>query len=595
MDLYTPSSQKIENMLRLSLSLEETQRERAAELEVGFDQSTSTWELIVKYNGNLLRYEQEGLKVELLIAGYAIVTIRENLIRDFVGKPEVEYVEMPKRLFYSVAEGKAFSCFNSSATVRGLNGKGVLVAVVDSGIDYRSNAFRKADGSTRIRFLWDQSLQPGEEGQPPEGFLQGVEYSEEQINEALSQDVPLSTVDITGHGTAVTAIAAGKDEAQALVGGAAESELLIVKLGNADKLSFPRTTELMRAVTYAVKKAMELNMPIALNLSFGNTYGAHDGTSILERFLDNAAEMGRTVICVGSGNEGAAAGHTAGVLQEDRTTQVELAVGNYQPSFGVQLWKNYVDTMELYLVSPGDERRQISLTIPGKQQFVMEQTEILLYIGEPSPYSVNQELYFELLPTGERYVRTGVWRFEMRGVEIVSGNFLYYLPSEQVLSGDTRFYAPVPLTTLTIPSTASKVITVGAYNSVYDGYADFSGRGYPDEGVLNGSRDGISFYEAGQTVKPDLVAPGVGIRTLRVGGGVEYVSGTSFATPFVTAAAALLMEWGILQGNDPYLYGEKVKAYLRRGARPLRGERNLPNARVGYGKLCVAESIPSKG
>lgn len=276
MDLYTPSSQKIENMLRLSLSLEETQRERAAELEVGFDQSTSTWELIVKYNGNLLRYEQEGLKVELLIAGYAIVTIRENLIRDFVGKPEVEYVEMPKRLFYSVAEGKAFSCFNSSATVRGLSGKGVLVAVVDSGIDYRSNAFRKADGSTRIRFLWDQSLQPGEEGQPPEGFLQGVEYSEEQINEALSQDVPLPTVDITGHGTAVTAIAAGKDEAQALVGGAAESELLIVKLGNADKLSFPRTTELMRAVTYAVKKAMELNMPMALNLSFGNTYGAHE-------------------------------------------------------------------------------------------------------------------------------------------------------------------------------------------------------------------------------------------------------------------------------------------------------------------------------
>lgn len=592
MDLYTPSSQKIENMLRLSLSLEENQRERAAELEVGFDQSTNTWELIVKYNGNLLRYEQEGIKVELLIAGYAIVTIRENLIRDFVEKQEVEYVEMPKRLFYSVAEGKAVSCFNRSATVRGLSGKGVLVAVVDSGIDYRSDAFRKEDGTTRIRFLWDQSLQPGEEGQPPEGFFQGVEYSEEQINEALSQDVPLPTVDITGHGTAVTAIAAGKDEAQALVGGAAESELLIVKLGNADQLSFPRTTELMRAVTYAVRKAMELNMPMALNLSFGNTYGAHDGTSILERFLDNAAEMGRTVICVGSGNEGAAAGHTAGVLQEDRTTQVELAVGNYQPSFGVQLWKNYVDTMELYLVSPGGERRQISLTIPGKQQFVMEQTEILLYIGEPSPYSVNQELYFELLPTGERYVRTGVWRFEMRGVEIVSGNFLYYLPSEQVLSGDTRFYAPVPQTTLTIPSTASKVITVGAYNSVYDGYADFSGRGYPDEGVLNGSRDGVTFYEAGQTVKPDLVAPGVGIRTLRVGGGVEYVSGTSFATPFVTAAAALLMEWGILQGNDPYLYGEKVKAYLRRGARPLRGERNLPNARVGYGRLCLSESIP---
>ena len=591
MDINTSSSQKIENMLNLSLSLEETQRERAAELEVGFDERTNTWELILKYNGDLLQYEREGIRIEPLIAGYAIVTIQENLIRNFVANPEVEYVEMPKRLFYSVTEGKAASCFQSTATVRGLSGKGVLVAIVDSGIDYESPAFRKADGTTRIRFLWDQSLQPREEGQPPESFFQGIEYSEEQINRALAENMPLPTLDITGHGTAVAAIAAGKDEEQSLVGGAPESDLLIVKLGNADKLSFPRTTELMRAVTYAVRKAMELNMPLALNLSFGNTYGAHDGTSILERFLDNASEIGRTVICVGSGNEGAAAGHTAGALQEERTTQVELAVGNYQSSFGIQLWKNYVDLMELYLVSPGGDRRQISLTVSGKQQFALEQTEILLYIGEPSPYSVDQEIYFELLPLEEAYVRTGVWRFEMRGIRIVSGNFLYYLPSEQVLSSDTRFYAPVPQSTLTIPSTASKVITVGAYNSTYDGYADFSGRGYPDEGILNGSRESSTFYEAGQTVKPDLVAPGVGIRTLRVGGGVEYVSGTSFATPFVTAAAALLMEWGILQGNDSYLYGEKVKAYLRRGARPLRGERQLPNARVGYGKLCVADSL----
>lgn len=592
MDVNILASQKIENMLNLSLSLGEAQRERAAELEVGFDSGTATWELIVKYSGNLLQYEQEGIGIELLIAGYAIVTIREQLIRSFVANPEVEYVEMPKRLFYSIAEGKAASCFSGPVVTEQLRGKGVLVAVIDSGIDYSNAAFRKADGTTRIRFLWDQSLQPGENGQPPVGFLRGVEYDAGQINEALRENRRLPTIDVTGHGTAVTAIAAGNDETKNLVGGAPESDLLIVKLGNADNLSFPRTTELMRAVTYAVNKAIELSMPLAMNLSFGNTYGSHDGTSILERFLDNASEIGRTVICVGSGNEGAAAGHTAGVLQEEKITRVELAVGSFQPSFSVQLWKNYVDRMELYLVSPGGERRQIPVTAAGKQQFVMEQTEILLYVGEPSPYSVNQEIYLELLPSGESYVRTGVWRFEMRGVRVVSGNFLYYLPSEQVLSSETRFYAPVPQSTLTIPSTASKVITVGAYNSVYDGYADFSGRGYPDEGVLNGSRESNAFVEAGQTVKPDLVAPGVGIRTLRAGGGIEYVSGTSFATPFVTAAAALLMEWGIVQGRDPYLYGEKVKAYLRKGARPLRGEKRLPNARVGYGKLCVADSFP---
>jgi len=402
----------------------------------------------------------------------------------------------------------------------------------------------------------------------------------------------LPTRDISGHGTAVASIAAGSDPLNGFQGAAPGSELIIVKLGNADQISFPRTTELMRAITYVVRKAQELGKPTAINLSFGNTYGAHDGTSLLERFLDNASEIGRTVVCVGSGNEGAAAGHTSGMLLQERITTVELAVGNYQPSFGVQLWKNYVDGIELTMIAPNGERRQIPLERVGKQQINIGGMEFLIYVGGPSPYSVDQEIYFEWLPQAGSYAVPGIWRFEMTGVRIVNGNFLFYLPSEQVLNSETRFYAPIPQTTLTIPSTASKVITVGAYNSAYDAYADFSGRGYPDTGYLNGSREEENFLATGQIVKPDLAAPGVGIRTARVGGGAEYVTGTSFATPFVTGAAALLMEWGIVQGNDPYLYGEKVKAYLRKGARPLRGERLYPNSRVGYGALCVRESLP---
>ena len=123
---------------------------------------------------------------------------------------------------------------------------------------------------------------------------------------------------------------------------APESELLIVKLGTPARDSFPRTTELMRAVTYLVKKALLFQRPIAVNISFGNTYGSHDGTSLLERFLDNASEAGRCVICVGSGNEGAARGHMAGNALEE--TKVELAVGSYEGAFSVQIWKNYADT-----------------------------------------------------------------------------------------------------------------------------------------------------------------------------------------------------------------------------------------------------------
>ena len=162
---------------------------------------------------------------------------------------------------------------------------------------------------------------------------------------------------------------------------------------------------------------------------------------------------------------------------------------------------------------------------------------------------------------------------------MVTGNYYFYLPSSVVLNSGTRFFSPTPEVTFTIPSTSRRVITVGAYHAVYDSYADFSGRGY----LLENRMEGLV---ANESVKPDLVAPGVGIVISDGYGGTQEVTGTSFAAPFVTGAAALMMEWGIVKGNDPYLYGEKVKAYLRRGARPLRGEDVYPNARVGaYGNI----------
>ena len=173
----------------------------------------------------------------------------------------------------------------------------------------------------------------------------------------------------------------------------------------------------------------------------------------------------------------------------------------------------------------------------------------------------------------------------MEPVKTVTGNYTFYLPSETVRSGQTRFVRPTPDVTLTIPSTASKVITVGAYQTGLEAYADFSGRGYLYQDRL-GSRIEGSF------IKPDLVAPGVGILAPTREGTYAVVSGTSFAAPFVTGAAALLMQWGIVDGNDPYLYGEKVKAYLRKGAQPIRGEREYPNERVGWGALCVENSLP---
>lgn len=598
-------NQKIENVLALALQTPEPVREKSLNLNVGFTEETRTWELIVKYNGNLskavsgLPVTAEEVIAEELIAGYGLLTVPENLVDTVSRLPQIEYVEKPKRLFFSMADGKEVSCV-LPVTKRQpfLSGKGILLAVIDSGIDYTNRNFRNADGSTRILALWDQTVSPDAEKGffPPEGFQTGTEFTREQINAALQEADPLRQYELvpsrdsSGHGTAVAGIAAGA--AVNVTGGTAdnnyegvapESELLIVKLGTPRENSFPRTTEMMRAVTYVVRKAQSLNRPVAINLSFGNTYGAHDGSSLLERFLDNAAEIGRTVICVGSGNEGASAGHREGRVNVGETVATELSVGAYETAFSVQLWKTYTDVFRITLRSPGGQEFSFSSEKGGEITWKAERTSVLIYVGEPSPYAVEQEIYFDFIPEN-LYISPGIWSF-LIGTQEKESSFYFYLPSQAARNQNTRFFEPNPHLTLTIPSTASKVITVGAYDSTYDAYADFSGRGY-----RYAERD-IGLLAAG-AAKPDLAAPGVNITAPDIYGGYRSFTGTSFATPFVTGAAALLMEWGIVQGNDAFLYGEKVKAYLRRGARKIRGEEFYPNDRVGYGALCVADSIP---
>ena len=598
-------NQKIENVLALALQTPEPVREKSLNLNVGFTEETRTWELIVKYNGALkeavsgLPVTPEDLIVEELIAGYGLLTVPEDLVDTVSRLPQIEYVEKPKRLFFSMADGKEVSCV-LPVTKRQpfLSGKGILLAVIDSGIDYTNRNFRNVDGSTRILSLWDQTVSPDAEKGffPPEGFVTGTEFTREQINAALREADPLRQYELvpsrdsSGHGTAVAGIAAGA--AANVTGGTAdngyegvapESELLIVKLGTPRENSFPRTTEMMRAVTYVVRKAQSINRPVAINLSFGNTYGAHDGSSLLERFLDNAAEIGRTVICVGSGNEGASAGHREGRVNPGETAATELSVGAYETAFSVQLWKTYTDVFRITLRSPGGQEFFFSTEKGGEITWKAERTRILIYVGEPSPYAVEQEIYFDFIPEN-LYISPGIWSF-LIGTQEKESSFYFYLPSQAARNQNTRFFEPNPQLTLTIPSTASRVITVGAYDSIYDAYADFSGRGY-----RYAERD-IGLLAAG-AAKPDLAAPGVNITAPDIYGGYQSFTGTSFATPFVTGAAALLMEWGIVQGNDAFLYGEKVKAYLRRGARKIRGEEFYPNDRVGYGALCVADSIP---
>ena len=256
---------------------------------------------------------------------------------------------------------------------------------------------------------------------------------------------------------------------------------------------------------------------------------------------------------------------------------IQLAVQDMERSLNLQIWKAYYDVMDISVISPSGVRVGPIQEVLGTQRFSVGNTELLLYYGEPSPYSIAQEIYIDFLPRNA-YIDSGIWKIVLAPKKIVSGNYAMWLPSENVLNQGTAFLFPTETGTLTIPSTASRTIGVGAYDALTFSYADFSGRG-----------------QIGGKIKPDIAAPGVNVTAPTPNGTYASFSGTSFATPFATGGAALLMEWGIVNGNDPYLYGEKVKAYFQRGARSLPGFTEYPNPQVGYGALCVRNSIPESG
>lgn len=544
-------------------------------LNVGHQEESDRWEIIVKFAGNLdgVRTEFPGIEIWELLSGYAVMIVPESIIDRLAMRPEISFIEKPKRLFFAVNQGKEASCITGvQSGMNALSGVGTLVAVIDTGIDYTHPDFRNPDGSSRILWLWDQVLDR--------------EFSKEEIDKALSQSTPqesralIPSVDLSGHGTAVAGIAAGNGRASGgrYKGVAYESQLIVVKLGNPLTDSFPRTTQLMRGVDYAIKKAISAGRPVAINLSFGMNYGSHTGDSLLETFLEEISGVGQNVIVVGTGNEGASSIHTTVSLpagEIGKTADIQFTIGVSESFFNVQVWKSFEDRMALELLHPSGEIVGQLRQSSDVQRFRFGGTEILAYYGEPSPYSVKQEIYLDFIAR-DTYLDSGIWIIRLLPEKIINGRVNLWLPSSSVQNIGTGFLNPVPELTQTIPSTARKVLSVGAYDSYRQIYADFSGRGANDD----------------QNIKPDIAAPGVGIMAPSPGGGYTAVTGTSFATPFVTGSCALMMEWGIVKQNDIFLYGEKIKAYLTGGAKPILGAPQVPNSLIGYGALCLADSFP---
>ena len=561
------ADQKLENLLNISLQATKEEREKSEELGIGYDPERNTWELIVRYTGSLdgLRTRYPQIRIRELLNQYAVLIVPETLVDAVSQETVIEYVEKPKQLYFELQAGKAASCIN--AVQQGMNnpfglfGKGTIVAVIDTGIRAESMEFRNADGSTRLLNIWDQTT--------------GTEYDRSQIDEALQNETKdtagIPGADVLGHGTQVAAIACGSS------GVAAQADILVVKLGLAAKNGFPRTTQLMEALDYVVRKAIDYGKPLAVNISFGNNYGDHTGSSLLENFINDIADSWKCSICIGSGNEGLGAVHTGGTLTEDMEETVELAVSSYETGLSIQIWKDYWDDIAVEIIAPSGRNLGRIQENGRVSRIRYEDMELLTYFGEPSPFRIRQEIYIDMIPQTV-YIQSGLWKLRLIPRSIRNGRYDMWLPAQGALNFGTGFTSPDSASTFTIPSAAAKAVTVGAYDAGTGSAAPFSGRGYIVE--IGGSL----------MVKPELAAPGVNVLVPSVSG-MARVSGTSYATPFVTGSAALLMEWGIVRGNDAFLYGEKLKAYLIKGAEPLAGAA-VPDTQTGWGRLCLKNSLP---
>ena len=564
--------EKSDNSLSLALEIPQEELMKSQGLMTGFDSEEDVWELIVRYTGNLDKVREiNGVDVRELSNGYAVLNVKKELIDEVANVEEIIYIEKPTALIFSLLRGKQASCINEVQQTfannenNGLFGEGVIVGIADSGIDFTHEAFRNQDGTTRILNLWDQT--------------NDRVYNAEEINEALKSENPyesVNSVDYSGHGTHVAGIAAGNfaENKNDNLGIATKSSLVIVKMALAGERSFPRTTQLMEAVDYMIKVAESYKMHLAMNLSFGNSYGSHDGTSLLSTYLDSMADGRRVSICVGAGNEGDSAGHAGGYVFEP--TDVEVQVSRFQKAFSIQLWKNFSDEFRVQIIAPSGFIIDVTEIYNRVHKYETDETNVYVFYGTPKPYTQYQEIYFELIPVSN-YVKSGIWTIRLTPENIVTGRYDMWLPEGGIINENTSFLRPDPDITLTVPSTSSKVISVGAYNSSNDVMASFSGRGFTRET---------------NQVKPDIVAPGVNISSASNTGGVSVRTGTSMATPFVCGSAALMMEWGIVRGNDPFLYGQKLKSYLIKGSRKLPGFTRWPNEQAGWGALCVSESIP---
>lgn len=565
--------------LRLALRYENLFNETEKALFI--DSETGLWQLIMTYTTSI---EEVRSRVELeayeLGTGYAEIKIQKDLINELSNQPDVVFLGLPIRMSYTDI-GLSSVCgttISNPISGFGVTGAGTLIGIIDSGIDYTDQDFISESGTSRIAYLWNQAGT----GDRPLGYPIGTEYTRERINEALLLGEPersewVPEKDLTGHGTTLARIAAGNGRA---VGGntrgvAPNSSLIIVKLGEAGGSESPTNLEVMLGIKYVLEKARALNQPVSILIGVGENLTAHNGTSVLEMYIDLMQYTWACNITTGSGNQGNRGTHTAGIVREGEDEILQLIIEGSLPHYACSIWYNFSEDFSVQVRSPSNEQtEELDLSMPLRA-YLFQNTAVLISISQPLMNQGKRHIYILFQAQGNTSIMGGIWTIQIRGRNILTGEYNAWSAIIQDTSNRTRFLNPSVERTLVAPSTALSITSVGAINGNTMQLAPFSGRGFICE----------------RRVKPDIVAPGVDIPARVAQGQILTFSGTSAAAAFVTGAYALLMEYGMLQLGDLNLYGEVLKYTVMSSARRPESQAPYPNISWGYGSLCIERAL----
>ncbi len=463
-----------------------------------------------------------------------------------------------------------------------LFGEGVLIGIIDTGIDYTHPAFRNADGTTRIQAIWDQTIVS--EQFPPRAMY-GTVYLKDAINEALQSNNPLElvpSVDENGHGTALAGIAAGsEDDANDFSGVVPGAELIVVKLKPAkqnlkdfyfipaDAVAY-QENDIIWAFRYIVEAATSLNRPVAICVGLGTSMGSHDGRGALAYLLSIGGSFPGVVAVISAGNEGGSRRHffsTIGV--GEGTVTVEMNVGENETGFTMELWGKAPNTYSIDILSPSGEyipRITEGLYVSRVIRFIFDRTVIYIDYEMIESSSGDQVIIMRFQSPAP-----GIWRFQVYTRGDLEGSFNIWLPVNGFIGKDTYFVQADNYTTITSPGNALVPITVTAYNPVLShNLYQRASRGYTRIGAI----------------KPDFAAPGVNIQCPALGQGYTSYTGTGAAAAHTAGVCGILLEWAIVNNNYPGIDSEEAKRFLIRGA-----DRNenltYPNRDWGYGILDI--------